>query len=100
LLISIGSRRIRSSLPSGSDHTRTVLSSDAVTAKRFSASVSMRLIIAPCWPASIRSMGSVEGAQLTCARPLPKDSKAVAARIPNPDRRHINHPLRRTPRRV
>jgi hypothetical protein len=37
-----GSHRMRRSRPSGTDQTRTVLSSEAVTAKGFSASVSMR----------------------------------------------------------
>src|SRR3954447_15801104 len=52
-----GRRRVRSRRPSSAAHTRTVLSSEAVTRNRPSQSVSSRRIIAVCTPGSTTSTG-------------------------------------------
>jgi hypothetical protein len=55
----------------------TVLSTEAVTAKRFAASVSIRLMTAPCLPVSMRKTGAVGRSSLTCwARPVPVGHRA------------------------
>ncbi len=62
----LGSQITRCSVPSGSDQTRTVLSSEAVTAKRSAASVAMRWSSAIWLGALIRSIGS-DGRSSACA---------------------------------
>jgi hypothetical protein len=63
----IGRRMMRSNFPFGSDHSRTVLSSDAVAIRAQVASTPMRRIIAVCIPVSMRSTGVWSGQALTAA---------------------------------
>jgi len=57
----MGGRRIFSRFPFFISHTRTVLSCEPVTRKRFWASTPILPIFAVCIPVSMRSMGAVGG---------------------------------------
>ena len=77
----IGRRTTRLSLPSGSDQSRTVLSSDAVASSRQSASTPMCLIGAVCMPVSMRRNGRWSGQALSHrrARRSPAVDRALVA---------------------
>ena len=69
---------MRCNLPSGSDHSRTVLSSDAVAIRAQAASTPMRLITAVCIPVSIRSTGDWSGQALTAASSAALGAPSIA----------------------
>src|SRR6202011_2810372 len=80
---SIGSRKTRKGWPSDNDHTRTVLSYAAVTAKRLAASASIARITASwCW-VSTRRIGAAGSSGFASSACAPAPAQRITAEIAN-----------------